>query len=125
MAVESALVGVFFLGVGIVVVGQKSLGGSHVDFALVLGHQLFPAHVARIGAQAHVFGVKVGLFEDEFFIHGEIGADDISIFLALQGHVFQSQLKTANFVVLHIREQPVVGVAAIVAFFHDAGKIVD
>src|SRR5690348_14526680 len=52
VAAKAALVRIFFLLVGVVVVALELLRGGDVDLALVLRHQLMPALAASVGRSA-------------------------------------------------------------------------
>ena len=72
MTVQCAFVRVLFVLERVVMVGQKALCRRHVDLAFILRHQLVPPHMTGIGALAHIPGVEIRLFADEFLVNRKI-----------------------------------------------------
>src|SRR5579872_7082859 len=81
--------------------------------------------MARIGAVAHIVDLKIGLFLGKFRVDGVVGPNKVTVLGAREIDIFEAQLKARNFVCITVGNEPVVGVAAIIAFFHDAREIVD
>src|SRR5581483_4128994 len=77
-----------------------------------------------IGAAAGI-RVEMGLLAGKLLADRKIRANEISILLALQRDVLQPQLKTGNLVGLGVGDEPIIGIAAVIAGFHNARKVVD
>src|SRR5580658_4672748 len=125
MATQRSLAGVNLAFESVVVVGQELLSGGYVDFALVFLHQLQPAFMPRILAQAGVIDIETRLFLDQFGVGGEIGTNEKAVPGAQQRSVLEAQFQAGGLIVLAVGHQPVVGVAAGVAVPHNAREIVN
>src|SRR5262249_44142832 len=62
---------------------------------------------------------------DEVRVASEIRADEVAVLRTPQWCVLESQLEISDFIGFAIADEPVVGITAIVSFFHDADVIVD
>src|ERR1700722_19809015 len=81
--------------------------------------------MARIGAVAQVSSGKIGFFRGQLRRDWEIGANKVAVGLALQRHIFKTELEAGDFAFLCVGNQPVVSISTVVAVAKNAGHIVD
>ncbi len=71
------------------------------------------------------FGSKSVSSRMSFSLTGKLEPTMYPSFFRSSVTFFKPQFEAGDFVVLHVGEQPVVGVASVVALFHDAGKVIN
>src|SRR5256885_5473588 len=78
VAAQRSLIRLGFPREAIHVIAKKLLGHFHVDLSFVLGHQLLPATMPRVGAVSGVARGEGGFLRCQFRIDGEIGSDKVA-----------------------------------------------
>ena len=86
----------------------------NVNLALVFLHQLFPALVARISAQAGFLRSKFVSSAASFALIGKL-IPKVPVLLAFECDVFQPEFQAGDFIPFRVSDEPVVRVSAVVS----------
>src|ERR1700722_17738482 len=125
MATQRSLARISLAFKGVIVVGQEFLSGRYVDFALEFLHQLQPALMPGIFTLSGIVNIETSLFLDQLGVGWEVRAHEKAVLSAQQWSVLEAQFQACSLIILAVGYQPVVGVAAGVALFHNAREIVN
>src|SRR5882724_4925295 len=106
-------------------VGKKLLRHRDVDLSLGLLHHLFPASMPGIRRGRGIVWIKCRLVFDHFGIACKVRTDKVSILGSPQRSILQAEFEISYLTGLAIADQPVVGIAAVVAFFDNPYIVVN
>src|SRR5260370_10323824 len=119
MAADHALIVGLFLFKGVKMIAEHFLCEIDVNLSAILLHQLFPTAAAGVGRGLRGFRVERGCVEaQDFGIPRPVGAGEVAVLGSPKFGFFQAELELSNLAGLAVAEQPVVGVAAVVAVEH-------
>ncbi len=108
------------------VVVLERLGQIEVDLSLVLGHQLLPSATLRaLGDESFLVVIELGFFLADLVGHGKVGTKEAAVAGPLERVVLEPELEEGDLARLVVADQPVVGIAAVVAVEHDPDEVVD
>src|SRR5262245_568098 len=91
----------------------------------MLADEPLPADSAGVWGGVLVVLVELGLLTEELGGVGEVRAEEAAVLGATDGVVLQAQLEERDLAGLVVADQPVVGIAAVVAVEHDPDEVVD
>src|SRR2546426_7440908 len=126
MAAEHALIVGLLLFKGVKMIAEHFLREIDVNLPAILLHQLVPTEAAGVGRGLRVFRVERGCVEaQDFRIPRPVGAGEVAVLGPPEFGFFQAELELGNLAGLAVAEQPVVGIAAVVAVEHDFRVVVN